>query len=129
MGRLLLAVFVLAVVACDESFSGPTAPIDQVVVLAPGESATVDQISVRFLRVVSDSRCPADVVCVWAGDAHVQIAVSSSDGEKDYDLHTADRKPTTHDGYTIQLVKVEPYPYTSKTIEPDEYRVTLKVTK
>lgn len=32
---------------------------------------------VNFLEVVEDSRCPLDVVCIWAGRAIVRIGVSS----------------------------------------------------
>jgi hypothetical protein len=126
---MLLALLLLTLAACDESLTGPTVPIDSEFVLAPGESSLVEDVSIRFVRVATDSRCPADVVCVWAGDAQVQIVVTSRRSTKEYDLHTSDMKPVVHEDYTIHLVKVEPYPFTSRTIAPEEYRVTLKVTK
>jgi len=129
MRPLLLAFFLLVLAGCDESLAGPTVPLDKEFVLAPGESAVVEEISIRFVRVANDSRCPADAVCVWGGDAQVQISVLSSQRSQDYDLHTGDMKPVTHDPYTIHLIKVEPYPFSSRTIEPEEYRVTLKVTR
>lgn len=35
---------------------------------------------VRFDRVTGDSRCPADVVCVWAGLFSMALVVTSADG-------------------------------------------------
>jgi hypothetical protein len=126
---LLVASLLLLLAACDEPLTSATAPIDREFVLAPGESSVVEEITVRFVRIAADSRCPADVVCVWAGDAQVQIVVTSTGQSKEYELHTMDKKPVTHDGYTVNLLKVDPYPSTSKKIEPEDYRVTLKVTK
>jgi hypothetical protein len=125
----LLAVLIFAAVACDESVTGPSVPLNQEFVLAPGASTIVTDISVRFVRVANDSRCPADVLCVTGGDAQVQIVVTSSRGSQDYDLHTGDMRPVHHDTFTIHLVNVEPYPFSSRTIQPDEYRVTFRVTK
>ena len=43
-----------------------------------GETWREDGHAVRFVEVVEDSRCPADVECVWAGRAQVRVEV---DGE------------------------------------------------
>jgi hypothetical protein len=129
MHLMCAAFLVVALMGCDESLTGPTVPVDQDFVLAPGESASVEEITVRFLNVVNDSRCPKDVTCVWAGDAHVRIDVTSTDGRREYDLHTADMKPVVHGAYTIHLVNVQPEPISGQPIDPGEYRLTLKVTK
>jgi hypothetical protein len=123
------AFLAVALMACDETPTGPSVPLDQEFVLAPGESATVEEITVRFVRVVSDSRCPKDVNCVWEGDAHVRIDVTSTDGRREYDLHTVDMKPVVHDAYTIHLVRVQPERISDQPIDPGEYRVTLRVTR
>jgi hypothetical protein len=129
MRSMIPALLALALTACDESLTGPEVPVDQEFVLAPGESSVVEDISVRFVSVPSDSRCPVDVTCVMAGDAHVQIVVTSAGSTRDYELHTRDMKPVVHDAYTIHLVKVAPDRISTDTIEPAEYRATLKVTK
>jgi len=36
-------------------------------------------IGISFDRVVEDSRCPANVVCVWAGKATVALTVTEAD--------------------------------------------------
>ena len=84
----------------------------------------------RFEGVTGDSRCPADALCIQGGDAvvHVTVLAGGSAGH-DYDLHTGDMRPVKHGDLTIALVELAPYPLSSRTIEPDDYRATLRVTR
>jgi hypothetical protein len=130
------AFIVLASVAlmmgCDEPApTGPTVPIDSEFVLAPQQSAVIagTDASIRFVRVDGDSRCPADAFCIQGGDARVRLEVTSSAGRREYELHTGDMQPVRHDDLTIHLVQLVPYPFSSRSIAPDEYRVTLRVTR
>jgi hypothetical protein len=84
---------------------------------------------VRFNGVSGDSRCPADAICIQGGSADVRITATSDGSTRDYELKTGDMRPVQHDGFTIALVQVAPYPFSSRTIAPDEYRATLKVTR
>lgn len=129
---VVLAFAILALVGCDESLTAPTVALNQEFVLAPGEVAKVADTGfrIRFVEVQGDARCPADVVCIQAGDALVRIEVLSfGGGAQPYDLHTGDLRPVVHEGFTIALVNLAPYPFSSKTILPDEYRATLRVTR
>ena len=45
------------------------------------------------------------------------------------ELHTGDMQPVRHDELTIHLVQLAPYPFSSRPFTPDEYRVTLRVTR
>jgi hypothetical protein len=119
--------------ACDEkSPVGPTVPLNQQFTLAPGESASIENTSIRveFMRVSGDSRCPADAVCIQGGDALVELRVSNGRAAE-YDLHTGDesRAAVTHEGYRIELVQLQPFPFSSRTIQPGEYRATLTVSR
>jgi hypothetical protein len=131
--RYGFVLFLLAVTAChDMNPSSPTVPLNQQFELAPGQSANVQGASIRvsFLRVLGDSRCPADVLCVQGGDAIVEIQVQpDGSGVVPYDLHTGDMRPVKHGDLTIELVQLSPYPFSSRTIQPDEYRATLRVTR
>ena len=114
---------------CDESPTGPS--LSEEFTLAPGEAVVIAEagVRVRFDRVEGDSRCPADAVCVQGGDAVVQIAVIERAAEWPYALHTGNMAPVNHAALTIELVELQPYPFSSRTIEPGEYRATLRVTK
>ena len=100
--------------------------------LAPGESAQVSTASlvVRFDRVSGDSRCPADAVCIQGGDAIVHVHVTGG-GTADYELHTGDasRASVTHGSFRISLIDLQPFPFSSRTIQQSEYRATLRVSQ
>ena len=101
-------------------------------VLAPGQSVTIREaaIAVRFEGVSGDSRCPADAMCVWGGDALVQIEVVPGSGQRrPYVLHTGDMRPIVHEDLTIALVELSPYPFSARTIPPDDYRATLRISR
>ena len=119
-----------AVVAgCGGGPAGPTVSIGSRFVLAPGEVAMVGDsgLQVRFDRVLGDSRCPADAICIQGGDAIVRIELFSRRGMQVYELHTGNMQPVEHDGVTIELLELSPYPFSSRTIQPDEYRATLRI--
>lgn len=43
------------------------------VALAPGQTATLPDGQLRYLRLANDSRCKPGVQCVWAGDAVIDL--------------------------------------------------------
>jgi hypothetical protein len=104
--------------------------VDREVVLAPGERASIEGVSleVRFEGVTSDSRCPTDVDCIHAGDAVAQITVTGDDTAT-YDLHTASPQSVRHGDLTIALVALQPQPLSERRIAPEEYRATIRVTR
>jgi hypothetical protein len=118
-------------IACSGP-SGPTVRLDENFVLAPGGSARITgaDLSVRFMGVQGDSRCPADAVCIQGGDAIVRVeAQSSTGGAKPYDLHTATSQAVRHGDVSIALVELAPYPFASRPTQPGDYRATLRVTR
>jgi hypothetical protein len=122
----------LAVTACSEKGPSAPSPVSREVVLAPGQTASVTEagIALRFDGVSGDSRCPADAICIQGGDALVQIAVLPTRGSSQaYALHTGDLRPISHQDLTIALVELSPYPFSSRPIQPSDYRATLRVTR
>jgi hypothetical protein len=117
--------------ACLESATGPTVPLDQSVTIAPGERVSLEGTSLRvtFVRVDGDSRCPADAVCIQGGDAVVRLALSGDGASRAVELHTGNVQPVRSGDYTFLLEQLQPYPFSSKAIEPGEYRLTLRVTR
>lgn len=43
-----------------------------------GETVVLKGVSIKFLEVVEDSRCPEGVSCIWAGRAIVKAVVTSN---------------------------------------------------
>jgi len=131
--RLAVLLLALGLAACTgDTATSPGGPVDRRIVLAPGEVAMIPEagITLRFDRVLGDSRCPADAVCIQAGDAIVRI-VAQSFGEApiSYELHTGNMAPVRHRDLTIALETLSPYPFSGRTIQPGDYRATVRVTR
>ena len=45
------------------------------------------------------------------------------------ELHTGNMQPVTSGNLTIELVQLTPYPFSGKTIQQEDYRATLKVSR
>jgi hypothetical protein len=65
--------------------------------------------------LISESRCPSDVVCVWAGVALVKLSFMQNNITVPFKLSTLggsyfSPKDTTINGVNIKLVNVLPYP-------------------
>ncbi|MEQ1757341.1 MAG: hypothetical protein ABL986_03410 [Vicinamibacterales bacterium] len=128
----MILSIVAALVACDNTPTGPSVRLSERFTLAPGESVSVrdTSLTVTFLRVSGDSRCPADAICIQGGDAIVHVRVDASSAAE-YELHTGDqaRASVMHAGFRITLTEVQPYPFSSRPIQPGDYRVTLVATR
>jgi hypothetical protein len=60
---------------------------------------------------------------------HIQIV---SDGAvADYELHTGDQRrgTITHRDLRIGLVDLQPYPFSSRPVQPGDYRATLTTVR
>jgi hypothetical protein len=83
-----------------------------------GQSATFDggRLEIRFEARVGDSRCPANAVCVWQGDAHAKIVTRVAGGAAvTSSLHsTLEPRKVIVDRYTISMVGMLPYPGTGR---------------
>ena len=126
---VLPALLLLA--ACDDTTTGPSVAIGSEFQLRPSESVSVEntEVELRFEVVTSDSRCPADAICVWQGDATAVFSVRLSGGSpSSLTLHTTgeDRRASAS-GLTLTLVRLDPYPYASRPISPSDYRALLRV--
>ena len=96
------------------------------------------EMNVTFQKVAEDSRCPADVECVWAGVATVDVQLmgtytrpvnvklsSIDDVKKGYS------KSAIFNGYKISLVELTPYPKTAadKKLNVGKHRIQLQIVK
>jgi len=134
MRKWIVAGAVGFLVGCGVSITTPSEPIVTVVgdttfVQLPVEaSVMVDAVSIHFDRVTEDSRCPFGVVCVWAGNARIELTVSDGVDAEVLGLNT-DTPPTQDDfgGYTIRLDQLDPYPLAGRPTRPNSYVAKLAV--
>lgn len=104
--------------------------------LEVGEGAILkeDDLRIKFLEVVEDSRCPLNVQCIRAGDVKVKVD-ARYDEEKNLGQYilTLGRlpedaiEPFSMQGYVLEILKVEPMPVEGQEIMGKDYKVTFKV--
>jgi hypothetical protein len=100
-------------------------------VLAPGQIVHAAGLHIRFLIVVTDSRCPAAVKCPAAGDAVVALQLNTEGASAQVELQVVDpaRRTAVFEGYTIELTSLDPRPIGGQTIDPATYRATIDVRR
>jgi hypothetical protein len=135
--RSIAAGGLLVGVAACSSPTSPDGPFRTEVTLQPGQVTAVASTPLRvgFERVASDSRCPADALCIQSGDALVVLRVSV-DGGAGAMINLRTRGGTTGDnltavvaGYQLSISGLQPYPISTSPIAPGDYRVTLAVER
>lgn len=95
-----------------------------------GESFAINDVKLTFRSVDADSRCPIDVVCVWAGDAEVALKIDQGSQSAVASLHTTvEPKKVEWNGYTITLVTLTPVGQASKPVDPKDYRAQVLVSR
>lgn len=108
------------------------AQLDQPFTLFVREKAQIGDLQIRFIGVPEDSRCPADVNCVWAGNAKIVLGLSLKESADETVVtinSTVDPQEALYAGYRIRFVSLKPTPLSGRTINPAEYRVTLIVSR
>ena len=100
-----------------------------------GRSVTFGRpgLRLKFLSVANDSRCPADVNCVWAGNAEVLVEVGAESGKGKTTLRLNTNASPERPGegkyghYTVKLLGLSPRPGGGRKIKAGEYTATLLV--
>ena len=97
---------------------------DGVVALKPGETALLENRgSLRYVRLINDSRCAPDVQCVTAGDAMIAMHWTPATGQgRDFELHSNQASGPTYvdlDGRRLTLT------YLSRQAAEASFKVTL----
>jgi hypothetical protein len=118
-------------IGCDANSSSPSGMLPLTTTLQAGQQTTVSSFRVAFAGVSADSRCPIDAVCVTAGDATLQFDLSANGRSARYAVQVArpDKRQATHEGFSIEVQTLEPRPSTGRTIQRDEYRATVKISR
>ena len=112
------AFFALALAGCTTTppaSTGPTAGL--------GQFASGNGIKIRPIAVIEDSRCPAEVRCVWEGRLKVRARMNGPGWTqiRDFELGV----PQAVDQYRITLITAEPQKQVGADIDPRSYRFTF----
>jgi hypothetical protein len=100
--------------------------------LALGQTARVRPggLELTFQAVVSDSRCPVDVTCVWAGEARLRLKVSGTGAPpEELELSTLEGEPARLGGFGIEVLGLDPVPRSGVELDPATYELRLVVSE
>jgi hypothetical protein len=117
----------VALAACGRG--GATATLDAPIQLEPGQSVQLEaaRFEVTFNSIASDSRCPSDVACVWAGEVLVLLAIRNEGRTTQHAVK--ETQSATVGGYRVTVLQVLPARKSTGPIAAADYRVTLKITR
>lgn len=114
----LIAPAILLMANCKTQTQSEPQKSDGTITVAVNKKVTIpdSKISIEFQQISEDSRCPANVTCVWEGIAIVNLKMSNGKENKDIQFATRNFEPKNavkslnYDGYNITLQDVKPYP-------------------
>lgn len=84
----------------------------------------VEALQVRPLALLEDSRCPASVQCIWAGQVRIRAEVISRSGREVREMTLGASVAVS--GGMLTFVDAEPPKVTPGTTDPSTYRFTFR---
>jgi hypothetical protein len=137
---LLVFWLTAAVLAAGCGSGGTAIPTPSVVVLGQQFALKVGQtqaikdenLSVKFVAVAADSRCPLGAECIQAGEARCQVQVISRQQVSNLELVeiglSKESTSALMGQYRVSF-QVTPYPEVGKTVKSSDYVLTLTITR
>lgn len=129
---LLIILIGLTPIACTDLTNNYNfAEINKEFEIHVGEIVVIPEVGleIKFNLVTEDSRCPIGAVCVWEGNAAVNLKFKNSEGDTSVtQLNTnLEPKQITFSNLTIQLKELSPCPVENEQINPSAYIAKLLV--
>ena len=132
-GFLLVSVLISLVSWSCGVAGSVKAYLGQEFTLPVGKTAIFESesLSIKFVEVITDSRCPEGVECIWAGEAQCRLHFTIAGSPAEMIVVQPGGAPGARD-YFIQYkidFRLEPYPQEGQQIDPSDYRLIMTVTK
>jgi hypothetical protein len=120
----------------DSTDNKKETPTKTVTILNFGESLQFEDIRIKFVEVVQDSRCPKNVTCIWAGEVVVLVAIYNKGKKLEQKKLTLSPTSQLQDivgnlyaSETLKLTgfNVFPYPETKAKIDLNDYYLEIQI--
>jgi hypothetical protein len=102
--------------------------------LSPGQSTTIaeENLTIKFIEVTSDGRCPKGAICIWPGEANCLIEITK-DSESSHrivltQLGLSRTPKIDFANYKIRF-DLQPYPEVGKASDKKGYNLQLVISK
>lgn len=93
--------------------------------ISVAQTTTTGGVTITLTKV-GDSRCPADVQCIWEGAVTASVTLSFNGETSAVDM-TLGAEPIEFGGYLISLTAAVPYPKEGVEISQKDYLLTFHV--
>ncbi|MFQ5978105.1 MAG: hypothetical protein ACE5OZ_08255 [Candidatus Heimdallarchaeota archaeon] len=108
------------------------AEIDTEFSLYIGDSVSIKDhgITLKFIDVIDDSRCPSDVVCVWEGTVSLMINLQYNNQDLgNFVLNSSNLHKASFMGYYAKFKVLEPYPISTEIIPKSSYHASFIISE
>lgn len=94
------------------------------------KKASRSGLTVKFVSLIEDSRCPDDANCVHAGNARVKVIVSKpGSAPVTFEANTnLGAKGDVYAGYAIYLTNLTPIPKANVRLNRNAYTATFSIS-
>ena len=95
------------------------------------KKASRSQITVKFVSLIEDSRCPDKANCIHAGNARIKVQVSKpGSAPVTFEANTnLGAKGNVYEGYAIYLTNLTPIPRANVRLNRNAYTATFSVSR
>ena len=134
IAALLSILMLLPALGCVGHPGAITADLGRKFELRVGQTVSIEgeQIMLKFVEAVNDSRCPDSATCIWQGEVTclIEITYLGSTYTKTLTQPGLSAEPSRDifQGYSIAF-NVLPYPSLEREIKANEYRLELVIGK
>lgn len=96
------------------------------ITLGVGETAVLSDITLTLENIVSDNRCPQDVVCIQAGAVVVRVTLTAELKQREVRLNSA-APAYQFEEHELMITHVMPNQFSDSRINSEDYRVTFRL--
>jgi hypothetical protein len=129
----VLPLVILILSGCGGQSVVINAPPGDSFSLTIGQTASItgEDLKIRFMEVLGDSRCPEGVTCIWAGEANSLVEITYSEQVYEKVLTQPGLSGTSQTDFNEYRITFDlnPYPRAGEEIKDEDYRLILRVDK
>jgi hypothetical protein len=128
----VIIILIATMFSCGTPATGAALGEEFTLAIGQSKAITGENITIKFLYVTADSRCPGNVTCIWAGEVSCMVEITRP-GASLLTLVLTEPGLTDQpsnqqfDGHSIAF-RVNPYPTAGKQIAKGDYRLSMTVT-
>ena len=88
------------------------------------------KITIKFVSLIEDSRCPIGVNCIQAGNARIKVEISNGTNKEIFEINTTmGVKGASFGGYAINLIELTPIPRNNVKINQNSYKAKFSIVR